>query len=289
MNILNGGAHSDAPIDFQEFMIMPKGAPTFPEALRYGAEVFHALKGVLKARGLSTAIGDEGGFAPNLQSVEDALEAIAARAAGCSWSSIGGELGVSKQAAQQAFVAPTRRRRFGRRPGGGQQAAGGAASSLSGFGRFGGDAREVVTRARHEAVALGHPRIGTEHLLLAILAGGHGAGADALRGLGIEAGSVRARIVELVGPVPGRPGTVRPSMSPRAKEVLALAVREATALGGHRMGTGHLLLGLLREGEGLGAQVLADLQVDLPQLRRGVVALLTEPGGPRTPDGPRTD
>src|ERR1041385_1536420 len=78
MNILNGGAHSDAPIDFQEFMIMPQGAPTFPEALRYGAEVFHALKSVLKERGLSTAIGDEGGFAPNLESVEDALESIAA-------------------------------------------------------------------------------------------------------------------------------------------------------------------------------------------------------------------
>ena len=77
MNILNGGAHSDAPIDFQEFMIMPKGAPTFAEALRYGTEVFHALKAVLKDRGLSTAIGDEGGFAPALASAEDALEAIA--------------------------------------------------------------------------------------------------------------------------------------------------------------------------------------------------------------------
>ena len=76
MNILNGGAHSDAPIDFQEFMIMPRGAPNFPEALRYGAEVFHALKSVLKNRGLSTAIGDEGGFAPNLKSAEDALETI---------------------------------------------------------------------------------------------------------------------------------------------------------------------------------------------------------------------
>ncbi len=78
MNILNGGAHSDAPIDFQEFMIVPKGAPNFAEALRYGAEVFHALKGVLKDRGLSTAIGDEGGFAPKLNSSEDALESIAA-------------------------------------------------------------------------------------------------------------------------------------------------------------------------------------------------------------------
>ena len=77
MNILNGGAHSDAPIDFQEFMIMPKGAPTFAEALRYGAEVFYALKTVLKDRGLSTAVGDEGGFAPKLKSAEDALECIA--------------------------------------------------------------------------------------------------------------------------------------------------------------------------------------------------------------------
>ncbi|HET9377024.1 MAG TPA: phosphopyruvate hydratase [Chthoniobacterales bacterium] len=77
MNIVNGGAHSDAPIDFQEFMIMPKGAPTFAEALRYGAEVFHALKGVLKERGHSTAVGDEGGFAPNLKSVQDTLDTIA--------------------------------------------------------------------------------------------------------------------------------------------------------------------------------------------------------------------
>ncbi len=76
MNILNGGAHSDAPIDFQEFMIMPVGAPTFAEALRYGAEVFHALKGVLRDRGLSTAVGDEGGFAPALSSADDALECI---------------------------------------------------------------------------------------------------------------------------------------------------------------------------------------------------------------------
>ena len=77
MNIINGGAHSDAPIDFQEFMIMPKGAPTFSEALRYGAEVFHALKSVLKSRGLSTAVGDEGGFAPDLKGIEDALDTIA--------------------------------------------------------------------------------------------------------------------------------------------------------------------------------------------------------------------
>jgi enolase len=76
MNILNAGAHSDAPIDFQEFMIMPRGAPSFPEGLRYGAEVFHALKSVLKERGLSTNVGDEGGFAPQLKSADDALESI---------------------------------------------------------------------------------------------------------------------------------------------------------------------------------------------------------------------
>ena len=76
MNIINGGSHSDAPIDFQEFMIMPKGAETFREALRWGAEVFHALKKVLHDRGLSTAVGDEGGFAPKLESADDALKVI---------------------------------------------------------------------------------------------------------------------------------------------------------------------------------------------------------------------
>lgn len=76
MNIINGGAHSDAPIAFQEFMIRPKGASTFAEGLRMGAEVFHSLKKVLKGRGLSTAVGDEGGFAPALKGTEDALESI---------------------------------------------------------------------------------------------------------------------------------------------------------------------------------------------------------------------
>ena len=75
-NVINGGAHSDAPIDFQEFMILPAGLPTFSEGLRAITETFHALKAVLKQRGLSTAVGDEGGFAPNLKSVEDALETI---------------------------------------------------------------------------------------------------------------------------------------------------------------------------------------------------------------------
>ncbi|OGV60056.1 MAG: phosphopyruvate hydratase [Lentisphaerae bacterium RIFOXYA12_FULL_48_11] len=76
MNVLNGGAHSDAPVDCQEFMIMPKGAKSFSEALRMGTETFHALKSVLKGMGLSTAVGDEGGFAPNLKSNEQALEVL---------------------------------------------------------------------------------------------------------------------------------------------------------------------------------------------------------------------
>ena len=76
MNIINGGAHSDAPIDFQEYMILPKGAPNFSEGLRMGTEVFHALKSVLKKLGLSTAVGDEGGFAPKLDNNRHALDVI---------------------------------------------------------------------------------------------------------------------------------------------------------------------------------------------------------------------
>lgn len=77
MNIINGGSHSDAPIAFQEFMVRPVGAPTFREAIRYGAEIFHALKAIIKAKGLSTAVGDEGGFAPNFSGgTEEALESI---------------------------------------------------------------------------------------------------------------------------------------------------------------------------------------------------------------------
>jgi enolase 1/2/3 len=77
MNIINGGAHADNSVDIQEFMILPVGAPSFAESLRYGAEVFHSLKKVLKGRGLNTAVGDEGGFAPDLDSNEDALKVIA--------------------------------------------------------------------------------------------------------------------------------------------------------------------------------------------------------------------
>ena len=76
MNILNGGAHADSNVDFQEFMVMPVGLPTFADALRAGAEIFHRLRSILKARGLSTGVGDEGGFAPNLSSNREALDAV---------------------------------------------------------------------------------------------------------------------------------------------------------------------------------------------------------------------
>ncbi len=76
MNVMNGGSHADNNVDFQEFMIMPAGAPSFREALRMGAEIFHALKSVLKKKGLSTAVGDEGGFAPDLRSNSEALELV---------------------------------------------------------------------------------------------------------------------------------------------------------------------------------------------------------------------
>src|SRR5262249_7707982 len=76
MNILNGGAHADSNVDIQEFMIAPIGAPTFSDAVRYGAEVYQALKSVLKAKGLATGLGDEGGFAPNLSANAEALDLI---------------------------------------------------------------------------------------------------------------------------------------------------------------------------------------------------------------------
>ena len=76
MNILNGGAHADTSVDFQEFMVMPVGASSFAEAVRAGAEIFHALRGILKAKGQSTGVGDEGGFAPNLRSNREAVEVV---------------------------------------------------------------------------------------------------------------------------------------------------------------------------------------------------------------------
>ncbi|MCD8165322.1 MAG: phosphopyruvate hydratase [Bacteroides sp.] len=102
MNIINGGSHSDAPIAFQEFMIRPVGASSFKEGLRMGAEVFHALKKVLKDRGLSTAVGDEGGFAPTLEGTEDAINSIleAIKAAGYK---VGEDITIAMDCASSEF------------------------------------------------------------------------------------------------------------------------------------------------------------------------------------------
>jgi len=102
MNILNGGAHADNPIDFQEFMVMPVGAPDFSEALRCGAEIFHALKSGLHSKGLSTAVGDEGGFAPNIASARAALDVIA-EAVGTAGYKLGGDVLIALDCASTEF------------------------------------------------------------------------------------------------------------------------------------------------------------------------------------------
>ena len=102
MNILNGGAHADNPIDFQEFMVMPVGAPNFSEALRCGAEIFHALKSALHSKGLSTAVGDEGGFAPNIASARAALDLIA-EAIGAAGYKLGSDVLIALDCAATEF------------------------------------------------------------------------------------------------------------------------------------------------------------------------------------------
>ncbi len=117
MNVMNGGAHSDAPIDFQEFMIMPVGADSFSEALRMGCEVFHELKKVLKAKGLSTAVGDEGGFAPKLESNEAALDAIAAAVKHAGYK-LGRDIALALDPASSEFYVPEKKRYVFKKSGG---------------------------------------------------------------------------------------------------------------------------------------------------------------------------
>jgi enolase len=109
MNIMNGGAHSDAPIDFQEFMIMPIGARSFSEGLRMGCEVFHALKKVLKEKGLSTAVGDEGGFAPKLASAGAALDAIALAVKNAGYK-LGKDISLALDVAASEFYVADKKR-----------------------------------------------------------------------------------------------------------------------------------------------------------------------------------
>ena len=106
MNILNGGAHADSNVDFQEFMVMPLGFPTFSEALRAGAEIFHALRSILKGRGLSTGVGDEGGFAPSLKSNREALEVVL-EAIGKTGAKAGENVFIALDVASSEFWAPS--------------------------------------------------------------------------------------------------------------------------------------------------------------------------------------
>lgn len=180
----------------------------------------------------------------------------AARTAGCSWSQIGEQLGVSKQAAQQGFVAPPKQGRFGRRR----------------ILRMDQTARASVVVAQDEARALRHGFIGTEHLLLGLLAQPTGGAAHGLRQSGITADAVRTTLEAIVGCGEGKPPGGHLPMAARAKKVLQLALREAMATKAPAIATEHLLLGILREGEGVACQVLVDLGVDLPSLRQAVIA-----------------
>ncbi len=106
LNILNGGAHADTNVDFQEFMVMPVGAPSFSEALRAGAETFHALRGLLKAKGLATGVGDEGGFAPNLSSNREALELVIKAVEKAGYTP-GGDMYLALDVAASEFFVPS--------------------------------------------------------------------------------------------------------------------------------------------------------------------------------------
>src|SRR6202163_2013185 len=109
MNILNGGVHADNSVDPQEFMIAPHGAPRFSEALRMGAEVFHTLKGVLKKRGYSTSVGDEGGFAPNLKSNEEALDVVLEAITQAGYAP-GDQIGIALDPAASEFYDPAKKK-----------------------------------------------------------------------------------------------------------------------------------------------------------------------------------
>ena len=115
MNILNGGAHADNSVDVQEFMVMPIGAPNFHEALRWGVEVFHNLKTVLKKNGYSTAVGDEGGFAPNLKSNEEALERVLEAITAAGYKP-GEQISIALDPAASEFYDSTKKRTFSRNP-----------------------------------------------------------------------------------------------------------------------------------------------------------------------------
>ncbi|EQD45120.1 ATP-dependent Clp protease, partial [mine drainage metagenome] len=128
--------------------------------------------------------------------------------------------------------------------------------------------------AQEEARLLNHNFIGTEHILLGLIHEGEGVAAKALESLGISLDAVRFKVEELIGPAAG-PAAGSPPFTPRAKKVLELSLREALQLGHNYIGTEHMLLGLVREGEGVAAQVLTSLGADLSRVRQQVIQILS--------------
>ena len=155
------------------------------------------------------------------------------------------------------------------------------------FERFTDRARRVVVLAQEEARLLNHNYIGTEHILLGLIHEGEGVAAKALESLGISLEAVRAQVEEIIGHGGSAPSGHIP-FTPRAKKVLELSLREALQLGHNYIGTEHILLGLIREGEGVAAQVLVKLGADLSRVRQQVIQLLSgyaggKEGAPRAP------
>jgi ATP-dependent Clp protease ATP-binding subunit ClpC len=142
------------------------------------------------------------------------------------------------------------------------------------FERFTDRARRVVVLAQEEARLLNHNYIGTEHILLGLIHEGEGVAARALEDLGIDLESVRTQVVEIIGQGSQAP-TGHIPFTPRAKKVLELSLREALQLGHNYIGTEHILLGLIREGEGVAAQVLVKLGAELTKVRQTVIQLLS--------------
>jgi hypothetical protein len=194
-----------------------------------------------------------------------------ARSADCSWSQIGTALGVSKQAAQQRHSAL---RSFI------DKLVSGTESATAQIGtRFTPRARQAIVLSQEEARMLRHDYLGTEHLLLGLLAEGEGVAAQALQRAGIALDAVRAEIVEVVGRGQEAIGD-HISFTPRAKKALERALREALELGHNYLGTEHILLGVIREGEGLAALTLVKLGANLTQLRSAVLTLAGVPDRP---------
>lgn len=143
------------------------------------------------------------------------------------------------------------------------------------FERFTDRARRVLVLAQEEARGLNHNFIGTEHILLGILHDGDSPTAEIMASLGIRADAVRTAVAETVGPMSGL-RVDSPPFTPRAKRVLELSLREALQHGQNFIGDGHLMLGLVREGEGVAVQVLAGLGADLSRIRQGIVTHIAE-------------